>query len=189
VTGDDLAAVMLGQTDLPGFTLTGDGSPPASPADVREQRTRIFVTAGEPETLLLLILSAPHPDAVCLPRVRAGVANGEVLGALNGDKPNFQSLGSLGAGDVDAAAMWSDFDAGRGAWYTVSEDVFMRGELAVYVEAIAYDAPPDGDQLAGWAQLQDAKLLAAAADPASTAGALARTPVPASPADDPAACS
>lgn len=189
VTGDDLAVVLLGQDDLPGFTLAGDTSPPATPDEVREQRTRIFTDDADAGTLLSLILSAPHADAVCLPQILGSVANGDVLGALNGDKPNYQSLGSLGAGDVDTAAIWNDFDAGRGAWYTVSEDVFMRGELVVYVEVVAYGTPPAADQLAGWARLQDAKLLAATADPASAAGVLARTPVPASPADDPTACS
>jgi hypothetical protein len=188
VTGDALATVMLGEADLPGFALAADGSPAVAPDDVRDQRTRVFTALDGSGMLLTLILSVPHSDAVCLPRVRATIASGDVLSALNDAKPNFQSLGPLGVGDVDAAAMWSDFDGGRAAWYTVSEEVFMRGAVTVYVEAIAYDSPPDANQLAEWAQRQDAKLLVAAADPASAVGALARTVVPDSPAGDPTVC-
>lgn len=192
VTGDDLAAVMLGADDLPGFTLTGDASPPDVPGSVREQHTRVFIAndasdAGG-QTLLTLILSSPHPDAVCLPQIRATIANGDVLAALNGDRPDYQPWGTLGVGDVDWAASWSD-DGVQGARFSVSEDVFMRGELVVYLQTISDGAPPDADTLAGWARLEDEKLLGAAADPASAAGALAATQPAASPADDPAACS
>ncbi len=188
VSGDDLAAVMLGADDLPGFALLGDASPPAIPDSVREQHTRVF-TADGGETLLTLILSAPHADAVCLPRIRAAVADGEVLRALNGDRPGYQDSGAIGAGDVDWAASWSDQNAGDGSWYTVSEDVFMRGELVAYVQATSFGTPPDAGTLAGWARLQDEKLLDAAADPASPAGVLVRTQPPASPDDDPQVCS
>ncbi len=188
VSGDDLAAVMPGADDLPGFALLGDASPPAIPDSVREQHTRVF-TADGGGTLLTLILSAPHPDAVCLPQIRAAVADGEVLRALNGDRPGYQDLGALGAGDVDRAASWSDQNAGDGSWYTVFEDVFMRGELVAYVQATSFGTPPDAGTLAGWARLQDQKLLDAAADPVSAAGALARAQPPASPDDDPQVCS
>jgi hypothetical protein len=188
VSGDDLAAVMLGADALPRFTLLGDASPPAIPNSVREQHTRVF-TADGGETLLTLILSAPHPDAVCLPRIRASIADGEVLAALNGDRPNYQTWEALGVGDVDAAASWSDYDTGSGIWFAVNEEVFMRGELVVYLQTISYGTPPDAGTLAGWAALQDEKLLGAAADPASAAGGLARTQPPALPDADPAVCS
>ncbi|HZQ36653.1 MAG TPA: hypothetical protein VFD32_12025 [Dehalococcoidia bacterium] len=186
VGGDDLAAVMLGADDLPSFTLAGDASPPDVPDAVREQHTRVFIADGG-ETTLTLILSAPHPDAVCLPRIRATIANGEVLAALNADRVGYQDWGALGVGEVDWAASWSDTTGDAHIGFTVSEDVFMRGELVVYLQAVSFGTPPAAATLAGWARLQDQRLLDAAADPASAAGALARTEPPAP--EDPTACS
>lgn len=176
LTGDDLAPLMLGGGDLPGFRLAGDGSPPPLAGAVREQRTRIFVPTDAADPLIVLLLSAPLPGAVCLPYLPEAVAAGAVLSALNADRAGFRLLGSLGVGDVDTAATWADFDTGRGAWYSLIESVFMRGQLTVYLTAITYAEPIPSAQLAAWAALADAKLLTA--DPASPAGALATTPVP-----------
>jgi hypothetical protein len=190
VSGDDLAAVMISADAVPGFHVIGDTSPtPRRPTATNEQRTRVFVADGstaEDYTLLSVIVTVPTPYAVCLPFFPGNIANGDVLG-LNGDKPNFQEIGSLGVGDVDIFGSWSDLDSGANVWLTVGSEVFMRGQVTVYLKYRTHEASIDPGTIASYARAQDELLLAAAAA-GTPIGVLASTPVPPQPATRPEIC-
>jgi hypothetical protein len=190
VTGDDLAAVMISADAVPGFHVIGDSSPtPRRPTAANEQRTRVFVADGstvENYTLLSVLITVPTEYAVCLPFFPGNIASGDVLG-LNGDNPNFQEIGSLGVGDVDIFGSWSDLDSGANVWLTVGTEVFIRGQVTVYLNYRTREASIDPATIAGYARAQDELLLAAAAA-GTPIGVLASTPVPPQPAIRPEIC-
>lgn len=192
VTPDELGEVMLSAADLPGFVMAGDVSPQAVPGRTSDQRTRFFFAAsgnGDDTDILTEVLLAPNENDICLPYRPQAIANGDVLSQLNGDRPNFQLLGSLGVGDVDVAASWNDLDAGSNTWSAVFGEVFMRGRVRVYLTFVQHSgAPIDPQQVAGYAQTQDAKLLAAAESADTGVGQLAAEPVPPPPDTPPALC-
>lgn len=185
VTGDDIAPVMISELDVPGFHLIGESSPtPRRPDATNQQRTRIFFadnTSVADYTELIETVTVPTKYAVCLPFFPDNIAGGAVLG-LNQDKPNFQVVGSLGVGDVDIFGTWSDLDAGANVWLTVGTEVFMRGQVTVYLDYRTHADHVDSAEMAQYARAQDDLLLRAAAA-GTPIGAIAATPVP--PASDP----
>ena len=190
VTPDDIAAVMLSTEDLPGFHLAGDGSPAPRENAQLVQRTRVFLAddAGPSGyTLLIEIMTVPTENALCLPYLPGNIAGGAVLGTLNGFRPNFAPLDRFGVGDVDTAATWNDVDGGTNAVQAVAAEVFMRGQVTVYLTYRTTAATIDPGPLAGFAQAQDA-LLQRAAAAGSPTGLAAITPVPAPSAERPALC-
>lgn len=172
----DLAAVMLSASDVPGFRLLGEASPPDADTPARIERTRFFVSDGAPEPaapVLLLTLSAPRSNDACTTSFSDAIATGAVLSSLNGGKPAFELYPPLGIGDHDAAASWAELGSHGDGWSQYFGDVFMRGDVSVYLTYHGPAGSVDVEQMAAYAREQDSKLLAAVATPSSAVGRLA----------------
>lgn len=190
VTPDDIAAVMIDATAVPGYHIAGESSPGPRLGATNDQRTRIFIaddsaTAGY--SLLTLIITVPNENAICLPFFPGNISSGGVLDALNSDHANYEHLGLLGVGDVETAARWSDLDTGANLWTSVLSVVFMRGRVTVYMTLRTHRDFIDPSEMEPYVRAQDAKLIAAMATD-SPVGIAAATPVPPPPADRPAIC-
>jgi hypothetical protein len=172
VTTDQLAAAALSGFDLSEFDVVQDGDLMA-PQGFAAAFLRSFVNTQDEGSLLLDVLLVPGPNLplnVIRPLVASGMVFQGFHDATKQQIANYLVTGQLGIGDADQSAVWNAFDPQSRRWNTWYADAFLQGRvLSVMLYVTAADAA-NPDTVAGYARLQDAKLLSTDALPPDLTG-------------------
>jgi hypothetical protein len=163
---DQLAAVLLTETDLPGFqqtlddtatfaAMTSSGTVPAVVRDFASPTGSIVA---------LELIALPEDDATTAftPATIGEQTLRDAANALGTQPPSdFALLGPLGLGEDDLAATWTASSASRGTPNAIAADIFLRGHVLGLVLYSVPGTEGDASTLGADAGLQDARIVAA----------------------------
>jgi hypothetical protein len=170
VTSDQLAAVALDSSDLPGYIVDRDAAP-TPPNGFAAVFVRTLVSSGGGNSVVIdgLVL----PDSSLPPFAVQAALSSEMLfrsfiNQLGLNTDNFALTGPLGIGDVDQSAAFDSQAPDSGVPVRVYADAFLQGRLVGLIIYVAETNSADPAQLTNIASLQDAKILSSQLPPSIT---------------------
>lgn len=175
VTAADLAQAALSADDVAGFSQVGEQTLNV-PGAIDVLFVRFFSERSSRAVLAVeLILPTEGVSADEIAPSTAGEtllrAAARTFAATSGtETENFAIGGPLGIADDDLSVSWDARNGQTGSLLHVSGDVFLQGRLLAVTLFSTPNDTPDSTQIAGYARLQQSKILNSAL-PASLIGA------------------